>query len=146
MTQHCDSTCHHCAAEFWRWLAARNRRPKTGRSGPGDFYQEAVVSRERFRQKGDDMPQELLFVSDWRPMGMTRGADAIALAAKPTRVWTLYRHTDPATPPELPYDPHHGKNAFLEDEQHDWNWHNGVFKYRSRVANSPVWLLLEYKE
>lgn len=43
--QHCDSTCAFCAREFWTWVKARNRRPKTGRSGPGDFYAEAVASR-----------------------------------------------------------------------------------------------------
>lgn len=54
--QHCDSTCHFCAREFWLWLAARNRRPKKSRSGPGDFYAEAIVSRERFQVS--DLPAD----------------------------------------------------------------------------------------
>lgn len=43
--QHCDSTCWHCARHFFSWLRDRNRRPKDGRSGPGDFYVEAIASR-----------------------------------------------------------------------------------------------------
>jgi hypothetical protein len=42
--QHCDSTCTHCAQEFWLWLKHRTRSRPGGRSGPGDFYEEAARS------------------------------------------------------------------------------------------------------
>ena len=54
--RHCDSTCHHCARHFFSWLRDRNRRPKDGRSGPGDFFHEAVVSRERSARVKDESP------------------------------------------------------------------------------------------
>jgi len=65
---------------------------------------------------------------------------------KPTRMWTLYPYTDERHPPELPYQPQHLKNAFLEDRVHDWDWKNGKLRYYSRVvgAQEGVWLLLEF--
>lgn len=70
----------------------------------------------------------------------------IALAEKPRRVWTLISETneDPNVVPELPIEPHHLKNAFLEDQWHDWTWKNGILRYFSRVACHSVWILVEY--
>jgi len=62
------------------------------------------------------------------------------------RVWTLYDFTDPNVKPELPYNPVHHVNAFLEDYVHDWNVNNGVFRYYSRAVRDKVWVLIEYME
>lgn len=91
------------------------------------------------------MRQELLFVSEWEQRGIVPNAKPLALAAEPKRVWTLFHYEDPERPPSLPFEPIHRHNAFLEDKIHDWNWSNGMFRYGSRVADSPVWLLLEYE-
>lgn len=67
---------------------------------------------------------------------------------RPTRLWTLYAHTDPNVAPTLPYIPVHLNGAFLEDYVHDWDWNEtGVIRYYSRVisAMDGVWLLLEWK-
>lgn len=58
------------------------------------------------------------------------------------RVWTLYS-TDPNVRPELPMQPVHHHNAFLEDYVHDWNLNGGVFRYYSRAVHSKVWILVE---
>lgn len=71
-------------------------------------------------------------------------AQWVDVAEKPTRVWTLYLHRDPAAVPILPYEPLHNVNAFLEDQIHDWIWRDGRLKYYSRVIDGRVWLLLEY--
>jgi len=45
-TQHCDSTCAHCARHFFGWLRDRMRsaqRPE-GRSGAGSFADAAATS------------------------------------------------------------------------------------------------------
>jgi hypothetical protein len=90
--------------------------------------------------------QQLLFVEEWEtsPGGVPR-AKPVALTEKPNNVWTLYGQTKPDSPPALPFYPQHLSNAFLEDEMHDWKWTGGAFRYFSRLASSPVWLLLEYK-
>lgn len=61
------------------------------------------------------------------------------------RVWTLYLHRDPASPPSLPFLPVHHHNAFAEDVIHDWNIWHGKFKYASRAIDGGVWLLLEMR-
>lgn len=72
-------------------------------------------------------------------------ARPVPLLVKPSRVYTLLLpHADKA--PTLPIQPAHGRNAFLEEHVHDWSWRDGVFHYYSRIANEPVWLLLEYAE
>lgn len=60
-------------------------------------------------------------------------------------VWTLYHHQDRDKPPELPFYPVHHKNAFSEDYMHDWNIHQGKFRYGSRVTDEPVWVMVEMK-
>ena len=90
------------------------------------------------------MHQELLYIKEWEQRGIVPNALPIPLKEKPSRVWTLPTQCDEAARPTLPYTPMHGYNAFLEDEMHDWTWRGGVFRYRSRVAGSPVWVLLEY--
>lgn len=66
---------------------------------------------------------------------------------RPFRVWTLYGHTDEASPPSLPFSPVHLTNAFLEDRIHDWNiMPDGRLRYYSRVSTGQVWLLLEWKD
>lgn len=58
----------------------------------------------------------------------------------PTRLWSLMKE------PELPIDPVHGRNAFLEDKGHDWKWFNGKLNYNSRLGNdNGRWILLEYE-
>lgn len=91
--------------------------------------------------------QQLLYVAEWEQPeeygGMVPRAKPIKLAEKPDRVWTLARQF---VPPPLPIEPMHGLNAFSEDCGHDWNWRDGVLRYFSRVADRPVWLLLEYDQ
>lgn len=94
------------------------------------------------------MRQELIFIKDWHKPGIVPKARPIHLAQKPDRIWTLY-HNNPHKRPRLPFSPHHNVNAFSEDYIHDWNWHSrngGTFDYFSRVADRPVWVLLEYEE
>lgn len=87
--------------------------------------------------------QRLLFFP--HPLEIGKGpAPAVDLPEKPTKVWSLYHHTDEASPPDLPFTPTHMRNAFLEDYVHDWNWNGGKFRYFSRVTAGRVWLLLEY--
>lgn len=70
------------------------------------------------------------------PKGKDVGAFALKCEApytgeRPSRVWTLIV-------------PRHNVNAFVEDEMHDWNIRNEVFRYASRVSEGSVWLLLEF--
>lgn len=102
--------------------------------------------------------QELIFLKDWRQPGQP-GCGSVPKAVrvplppgkKPDRIWTLYRHCDENVKPELPFAPVHRFNAFIEDYVHDWNERkmpDGSLElaYSSRVADGPVWILLEYKE
>lgn len=69
--------------------------------------------------------------------------------SRPSRVWTISSHKDPASPPSLPFTPAHLYNAFLEDHIHDWKIRMTGFHYYSRVADlskEGVWLLLEWDE
>lgn len=93
------------------------------------------------------MRQELL----WIPHGVDTGAytlkcDVPYSGKEPDSVWTLPWHTDPDSPPELPFAPKHFDNAFYEDRFHDWTIRDGVFRYRSRVSEGHVWVLLEFKD
>jgi hypothetical protein len=74
------------------------------------------------------------------------GQRSIAVAKKPSTVWTLYTQRGEADRPAIPFKPQHNVNAFLEDYVHDWEWANGKLRYYSRVvgAQDGVWLLLEY--
>lgn len=114
-----DYTCPKCDAQ---WVGEER---------------EAVVLPET-------APQSLLFVGDWDTKGVVPKAAPVRCEREPKRVWTLQHHTTVAGRPELPFAPVHLTNAFLEDKIHDWNWRAGVLTYRSRVADGPVWLLLEY--
>lgn len=92
--------------------------------------------------------QKLIWLGSWAPArsglsGINQAAP-VRVQRRPTRIWTLYTHTVEIAPPRLPFTPLHHVNAWLEDEMHDWNWVRGVLRYYSRVANGPVWLLLEY--
>jgi hypothetical protein len=60
-----------------------------------------------------------------------------------TRVWTLYPYSDPDVRPELPYQPVHNVNAFLEDYVHDWTHRQGILQYGSRVSGGKIWILVE---
>jgi hypothetical protein len=90
--------------------------------------------------------QRLLFIREW----VTNRGHLPNMAKpipydgpKPHRVWTLYAFDETVTP-ALPITPIHNHNAFLEDCVHDWNIYGGHFRYRSRVADRPVWILLEF--
>ncbi len=85
--------------------------------------------------------QEVLWVSSSRQVPFEGTVERGNL-----RIWTLYPHTDPDNRPELPYQPVHNVNAFLEDYVHDWNVQGGVLKYYSRVIHSDVWILIEHME
>jgi len=90
--------------------------------------------------------QEVVWV-EWVPDSrlVTKGRFApLKMREAPTRVWTLFRHTDPAKVPETPFSPVHLDNAFLEDRVHDWNWQQGWFRYYTRVVDHGCWLLLEF--
>lgn len=67
---------------------------------------------------------------------------------EPDRVWTLFLpdHETQDKPPTLPVYPVHNKNAFLEGYVHDWNWHNGKFRFYTRVNDRSCWVLLEYED
>lgn len=99
---------------------------------------------------GQIVRQELVFVefNERKPDTLSRQAKPIKLPdmAIPSRVWTLYSESDPAKPPELPFLPVHNRNAFLEDWVHDWITRDGHLIYYSRVTETPMWLLLEYRE
>lgn len=67
----------------------------------------------------------------------------------PNRVWTLWDETDEEAPPQLPFEPVHTQNAFLEDLVHDYQFRPEKLLYYSRVTDlkkSGVWLLFEYRE
>ena len=40
----------------------------------------------------------------------------------------------------------HGRNVFLEDRIHDWQWDNGVFRFYTRIAEGGVDVLIVYEE
>jgi hypothetical protein len=68
---------------------------------------------------------------------------------RPFRVWTLYSlgglpESKDRPPPELPITPVHNQGAFLEDHIHDWRMIGTTLSYYSRVAESNVWILVEY--
>jgi hypothetical protein len=90
--------------------------------------------------------QKLLWIGEWEKRGMVQKAKPIPLRKAPGRIWTLYEHTNKKRPPKLPFHPVHLQGAFQEDWIHDWNWRGGKFYYYSRVADRPVWVLLEYTE
>jgi len=99
------------------------------------------------------MRQELM----WMPPGEDQGGmvNKVPLVPYPfetwpLRIWTLYTETDPDTPPILPYNPMHLRNAFMEDRMHDWiireRGSEQFFDYSSRVVDGAVWVLLEWEE
>jgi hypothetical protein len=93
--------------------------------------------------------QELVFLREWHVPGSVPKARPVPLAMCPDRVWTLFREEDETKPPVLPLLPLHGRTGFLEDKIHDWDWRptsGGTFYFHSRIADRPVWVLLEYKE
>lgn len=92
------------------------------------------------------MRQELHFVTFRDTGAFVKRAFPFAVTGQPKRVWTLFRECDEASKPVLPIVPIHRANAFLEDYVHDWNIHNGMFQYGSRVTDEPVWVLLEYDD
>jgi len=76
------------------------------------------------------MRQELVWID---------GSKSAQLSECPQRVWTLQNQN-----PSLPIQPVHGRNAFLEDKVHDWDWKNSRIKYYSRLAECNVWILVEF--
>jgi len=102
------------------------------------------------KQTAPSYRQEVLFLKEWYQPGSVPKARPVVCPVEPDRVWTLFRHEDEAEPPILPMVPLHHINAFAEDYMHDWNWRVvkgvGMLDYSSRVADRPVWILLEFKE
>ena len=97
-------------------------------------------------RSGKRYRQEVIFLAEWYQPGIALKARPVPVAEKPDLVWTLFREEDPVRPPKLPIIPIHQVNAFAEDHVHDWNWQaSGMFSYASRVADRPVWVLLEYE-
>lgn len=93
-----------------------------------------------------DAKQKLLWV-EWVPMPqlITGGKHVpVTLKKQPSRVWTVFTHTNKDEPPSLPLKPIHNHTAFLEDYVHDWNYNGSTFRYYTRVMDRSVWLLLEY--
>lgn len=93
--------------------------------------------------------QQLIFLKKWSKPGFAMKANLVPCAEEPSRVWTLFNETDESNPPALPIGPVHRVNAFAEDYVHDWNWRNygrgpAMLDYFSRVADGPVWILLEF--
>lgn len=86
--------------------------------------------------------QEILWVPSSRLVEVNFTRDN-----RPFRVWSLHEN-DPSKKPELPFNPVHHHNAFLEDYVHDWNIVNiggkKMLKYYSRVALDNIWILLEF--
>ena len=94
------------------------------------------------------MKQKLL----WMPPGDSEGYVVpkcypveLPKEGVPDRLWTILREDDPSAKPNLPIDPIHHKNAFLEDRGHDWSVYNGELNYFG-IAGYGSWLLLEYKD
>jgi len=65
---------------------------------------------------------------------------------KPIRLWSLVRESDRRRKPELPIEPVHLENAFLEDRIHDWDINKGYLRYYSRVSEGGLWILLEFEK
>lgn len=83
------------------------------------------------------MRQEIHWVGETR---------LVPITGKPKRVWTLMDGTeDPTYKHVLPITPVHLKNAFLEDQHHDWSMFRGDLRYYSRVALHSVWILVEFE-
>lgn len=63
---------------------------------------------------------------------------------RPRFVWSLFSY-ERNRPPEIPLEPIHMLNGFLEDYIHDWVMVPGkpLIKYFSRVSTGGHWLLLE---
>lgn len=93
--------------------------------------------------------QELVFVEfyDRKPGMPSKRAKPIALPDDevPARIWTLYKELDSDKRPKLPYHPVHNHNAFAEDYVHDWDVRDRKLHYYSRITETPMWLLLEYR-
>ena len=70
--------------------------------------------------------------------------EPMKLKIKPLRVYTLFNETTKSRKPKLPITPVHRENCFYEDWIHDWNFHNGQFRYYTRVMDCSVWILVEY--
>lgn len=60
---------------------------------------------------------------------------------KPFRVWTLiggaYQHDKSWRPPEG-FEPVHFKNAWLEDEGHDWSWRGDKVNYKGHALTGEA--------
>lgn len=70
----------------------------------------------------------------------------VEVKERPSRVWTMYRDPEDYEY-EMPQCFIHKKNAFLEDETHDWCWKAGKLRYFSKVVSrtEPVWIYLEFE-
>ena len=104
-------------------------------------YRGKMVYRDGFNR-----PRQVLVFIKFGEQGTRLAAPAIPVRVpgEPSRVWTLWPETHEDKPPALPVVPVHRRNAFHEDYVHDWNIHNGMFRYYSRITDEPVWVLLEY--
>lgn len=93
------------------------------------------------------MRQELVWM-EWVPDDSFVGGrfKPVPIKEKPHLIWTLYLHTDKEVKPELPYNPRHHYNAFLEDYVHDWNIYGNMLKYYTRAMDRSCWILLEFKD
>lgn len=62
------------------------------------------------------------------------------------RVWVLIGRVDEHDIPNLPIQPIHGQNAFLESRVHDYYIKDGKLIYSGIMREGGVWLLLECGE
>jgi len=65
----------------------------------------------------------------------------IPVPKKPDHLWTLYGE------PNDDLVLMHGKNAFIEDYVHDWNWSKDnpeYIRYYSRITDGDTWIVLIY--
>jgi len=64
---------------------------------------------------------------------------------KPEKLWTLIQEASPDEKPPLPMFLQHRRNAFFEDEIHDWRVDGDCIIYSSRVSDGGCWIVIETK-
>lgn len=89
----------------------------------------------------------------WLPAGENTGAFVPKVplldwpwpGRKPFRIWSLLSDKKP----DLPFEPRHNVNAFLEDSGHDYQLLNNLTKLHwcahSSSQEEPQWILVEFK-
>lgn len=135
MSKRDDMKCYACNGSGYY---DNTGSPKCGSCG-------GTGKREEKKASHGGPRQVVLFLADWYKPGSVMKARNVPLLEKPDAIWTLLHETDPNKPPKLPIVPRIRVNAFPEDYVHDWNWRRGELIFSSRVADGPVWILLEYQ-